>query len=77
TPLDMPLYAILELTKGLNSINENTPISAMTLLEGLAIAAKAKEALEPYLSPEETIFYSFASLDDLEVKSLQFVITQK
>jgi len=77
TPLDMPLYAILELTKKLNTINQDTPISAMTLLDGLAIAAKAKEALEPYLSLEETIFYSFASLDDLEVKSLQFVITQK
>jgi len=77
TPLDMPLYAILELTKELNTINQDTPISAMTLLDGLAIAAKAKEALEPYLSLEETIFYSFASLDDLEVKSLQFVITQK
>ncbi len=77
TPLDMPLYAILELTKELNTINQDTPISAMTLLDGLAIAAKAKEALEPYLGQEETIFYSFASLDDLEVKSLQFVITQK
>ncbi|HQO94021.1 MAG TPA: hypothetical protein PK415_03915, partial [Bacilli bacterium] len=28
TPLDMPLYAILELTKELNTINQDTPISA-------------------------------------------------
>jgi|LSQX01.3.fsa_nt_gb hypothetical protein len=77
TPLDMPLFAILEFSKEVNSVNVDTPMSAMTLLDGLSIAAQAKQAFASSASEEETIFYSFASLDVLQVKSLQFVITQK